>query len=205
MDLQSLVQDYLDDLVDRNEESGLQCAVYVEGELAADAVAGTVDGQSGTPIQPDHLCTIFSTSKGIAVTAIHILAERGVLDYNARVADYWPAFGVAGKGDIEVIQVLNHLAGIPQVPQVGDSPHLVWCDLDRIVAETAALEPIFERGSTSCYHGFTLGWILEGLVRQVDGRTLGTFIRDEIATPLGTEKGDPRGRAQSSDDDPPTA
>ncbi|NKB72185.1 MAG: serine hydrolase [Candidatus Latescibacteria bacterium] len=185
-DLQTIVQKHLDDLVNRGEESGLQCAIYLDGRLEVDAVAGTVDGQSDTPIQPDHLCTVFSTSKGIAATAVHILAERGRVEYEAPVAHYWPEFGVEGKQSVTVIQALNHLAGIPQVPHVDDLPHPeLWYDLDRVVAETAKLAPMFEPGETACYHALTFGWILSGLVQRVDGRTLGAFIRDEIAAPLG--------------------
>ncbi|NKB70013.1 MAG: serine hydrolase [Candidatus Latescibacteria bacterium] len=148
--------------------------------------SGTVDGESDTPIQPDHLCTVFSTSKGIAATAVHILAERGHIDYEAPVAHYWPEFGAQGKQSVTVVQALNHLAGIPQVPHVDNIPHPeLWSDLDHIVSETAKLAPIFEPGKTACYHALTFGWILSGLVQRVDGRTLGQFIRDEIAAPLG--------------------
>ncbi len=189
VDLQTLVQKYLDGLVDSGVESGLQCAIYLDGMLEADAVSGTVDGVSDTPIRPDHLCTVFSASKGIAITAIHMLAERGELDYAAPVAHFWPDFGVSGKESITVAQALNHLAGIPQVPHVeGMSDPELWCNLDRVVSETARLVPMFEPGSTACYHALTIGWLLSGLVQHVDGRTLGTFIRDEIAAPLGIQR-----------------
>jgi len=184
-DIQSVIQGTLDELVDSGEEEGLQAAVYLEGELVADCVAGVVAQDSDTAVCPDTLFTIFSASKGIVSTAFHMLVERGLLDYDKLVAHYWPEFGAAGKESITIAQVLNHTAGIPQVPVLPDVSFAALCsDLERSVEETAKLAPIFAPGTTSCYHGLTIGWALAGLVQRVDGRTLGQIVREEIAAPL---------------------
>lgn len=120
-------------------------------------------------------------------SAVHILAERGLIDYERPVAEYWPEFAAGGKESITVIQALNHVAGIPQAVRVeGMATSDIWADLDLSVAEVARLEPIFPPGSTACYHGLTIGWIAEGIVRGL-GRNLGELVAEEIVKPLGMQ------------------
>lgn len=187
-DIATVLQHTLDELIDSGDETGLQAAVYLQGELVADCTAGVVGPETDEPVRSDTLLTIFSASKAVISTAFHILSERGLFEYDRPVADYWPEFAVAGKKAITIAQVMNHTAGIPQTPELPDVPrHKLWSDSARMIAETEKLAPIFEPGSTSCYHGLTMGWVLDGLVRRVDGRTMGQVVRDEIAVPLGIE------------------
>lgn len=183
-DLQRAVQALLDELVESGEELGLQAAVYVDGQLAADCVAGWRSQDRKTPISEDTLFTTFSCTKGVVAGAVHILAERGLIDYERPVAEYWSEFAHAGKGSVSVAQALNHLAGIPQSVQVeGKSTAEIWADLELCVAEVARLEPIFPPGSTVCYHGLSFGWIAEGIVRGL-GLSLGEVVAEEIVEPL---------------------
>ena len=77
------------------------------------------------------------------------------------------------------------LAGIPQFPSVdGVSSEEIFSNIDLAVKEVAKLKPLFEPGTTAVYHGFTIGWIAEGIARAIDGRGLGEIVRDEIAEPL---------------------
>jgi CubicO group peptidase (beta-lactamase class C family) len=62
----------------------------------------------------------FSTTKGVASTLLHIYHDRGLIDYDARVAEYWPEFGQAGKEDITVRQVLSHQSGLYHIRQMID-------------------------------------------------------------------------------------
>ncbi len=134
------------------------------------------------------LFTICSATKGVLASAIHILAERGLIKYAQTVAHYWPEFAVEGKGDITVAQTLNHLAGIPQFPRVeGITTEAIFIDIDLALAEVAKLKPIFAPGTRAVYHGLTIGWIAEALARAVDGRSMGQIVHDEIAVPLGIE------------------
>jgi len=183
-DLQRAVQALLDELVESGEEVGLQAAVYVEGQPAADCMAGWRSQDRETLVSEDTLFTTFSCTKGVVASAVHILAERGLIDYGRPVAEYWPAFAEAGKGSVSVAQALNHLAGIPQTVLVeGKSTAEIWADLDLCVAEAARLDPIFPPGSTVCYHGLTFGWIAEGIVRGL-GLSLGEVVAEEIVKPL---------------------
>jgi CubicO group peptidase (beta-lactamase class C family) len=44
------------------------------------------------------------------------LADRGELEVGRPVADYWPAFGSAGKHHVTVADVLQHRSGTPYPP-----------------------------------------------------------------------------------------
>jgi CubicO group peptidase (beta-lactamase class C family) len=111
----------LADLVSSGAELGLQLAAYRDGELVVDTWAGVADRASGQPVDGQTLFTVFSTSKGIAATCAHMLAERGQLDYAAPIARYWPEFGQSGKAGATVADALTHRVGLPGVP-VGVRP-----------------------------------------------------------------------------------
>jgi len=148
----------LEKLVSGGEELGLQVAAYHNGRLVVDAWAGLADAATGRAVDGDTLFTVFSTTKGIVYTAIHMLAERGLLDYDDPVSRYWPAFAARGKGSVTIRQVLDHSAGVPQMPE-GATPEDI-CDWDRICAAIAELPLLWEPGTRTGYHAFTIGWIL---------------------------------------------
>ena len=107
---QSRVQAILDDRTSRDAERGLQVAAYKDGELVVDAWAGVADPSTGRPVDGDTLFTIFSSTKAVAATAAHILGDRGKIDYEAPVAEYWSDFGAHGKNRITVRNLLARLA-----------------------------------------------------------------------------------------------
>src|ERR687898_834281 len=115
-DVQRSTQQLLDDLVGSGAELGLQVAAYHHGALVVDAWAGIADPATGTPVDRDTLFTVYSVSKGITATAVHILAERGTLAYEDPIARHWPEFGRHGKAGIHLRHALSHTAGLPQMP-----------------------------------------------------------------------------------------
>jgi len=177
------VQSLLDDLVASGEELGLQVAAYRQGRLVIDAWAGIADTRTGMKVDGDTLFTVFSTTKGITYTAIHILAERMLLYYDDPVALYWPAFAAHGKSRVTIRHVLTHTAGVPQMPE-GATPEDL-CDWDRICAAIADLPLLWKPGTMTGYHGYTVGWILGEVLRRIDGRPISQFVKDEICAPLG--------------------
>jgi CubicO group peptidase (beta-lactamase class C family) len=181
--VQQHVQPVLDDLVSSGVELGLQVAAYLDGELVLDAWSGVADATTARPVDGDTLFVAFSCGKGVVATAIHLLAERGRIDYDAPVASYWPEFAANGKAGITVRQVLSHSAGIPQLPPGTSAEDL--CDWNRICAGIAQLAPLWEPGTRSGYHARTMGFILGELIRRIDGRPINQFVRDELLQPLG--------------------
>jgi len=105
--LQGQVQQRIDELV--GTELGLQVAVYHHGELVVDTVAG--DG-----VASDTLFYAASTGKGAAAAVVNVLVDRGVLEYDAPIADLWPEFAVNGKEKATLRHVLTHSIGLPALP-----------------------------------------------------------------------------------------
>lgn len=167
-------------------EIGVQVAVYLHGELLVDLAAG-VREPGGRPVDTETLFPVLSVSKAIAATAVHLQAERGLLDYHRPVADYWPDFGINGKDRITVAHVLAHQSGIPQMPD-GVTPERM-CDWDWMVAEIEQLTPHFSPGTANAYQSIVYGWLLGELVRRTDpfARDFGRFVREELCEPLSVD------------------
>lgn len=176
------VQALLDELVNTGAEVGLQVAAYRHGRLVVDCWAGMAARDEDRAVDGDSLFTVFSTGKGVAATCLHLLAERGKVDYDAPIARYWPEFAANGKGGVTVRDALTHRSRIPQMPN-GLVPRDLL-DWDRMVAAVAALPPIVPSGVTA-YHAITFGWIVGEVVRRVDGRSIGRFVQEELCAPLG--------------------
>jgi CubicO group peptidase (beta-lactamase class C family) len=179
------VQALLDDLVVHTPEVGLQVAAYLDGSLVVDAWAGLADEMSHRPVDGDTLFNVSSTGKGVAATCLHMLVDRGLVDYAAPVAAYWPEFAARGKSGVTVAHVLSHRSGIPQTPE-GYGPEML-IDWDRMCAGIAQLEPMFEPGSRTAYQAVTFGFMVGEIIRRVDGRPIGQFVQEEIARPLHAE------------------
>jgi CubicO group peptidase (beta-lactamase class C family) len=182
-DAQSQVQTLLEDLIARGQEDGLQVAAYLRGEFVVDAWAGVADTATGRPVNGETLFTVFSTTKGVAVTVIHLLVEQGRLDYDAPVARYWPAFAASGKARITVRQVLTHTAGIPQRPAIESPADL--CDWAAMCRAVAGHAPIWEPGTRTGYHAASIGWIVGEVARRIDGRPIDRIVREDLCAPLG--------------------
>lgn len=170
---------------DERDELGAAFALYVDGDKKVDLWGGTANAQTGTPWTEDTLQLVFSTTKGIAATAIAMLVQSGTLRYDDPVSKHWPEFAAAGKDDITVEQVMSHQAGLIAV----DAP----IDFDQIMAVTPVIEslqeqaPMWEPGTAHGYHAITYGWLAGEIVARVDGRRIGQFVQDEIAGPLGID------------------
>ncbi|MEA2526418.1 MAG: hypothetical protein QOF73_3645 [Thermomicrobiales bacterium] len=182
---QTTIQAILDELVASGEEHGLQVTVYHHGELVVDAWAGVADPASGTPVTPDTLFTVYSVSKGIAATALHILAERGTIAYDDPIAKYWPEFAQNGKEGVLVRHALTHLAGLPQLPPGASHDDVI--DWSGMCERIAAQAPLWEPGSTLCYHALTYGWIVGGVLERADGRPFTRIVEDELIRPLNLD------------------
>jgi CubicO group peptidase (beta-lactamase class C family) len=164
--------------------------VHHRGELVVDLWGGNrVEETVEEPARPwrhDTVAMCFSTTKGVASTAVHVLADRGEIDYDEPVATYWPEFAANGKERVTVRHVLTHAAGLHRIRSlVRDADAML--DWERMVAALAAAAPAYEPGTRHGYHALTYGWLVGELVRRVSGRTIGAFVRDELAGPLGLD------------------
>jgi CubicO group peptidase (beta-lactamase class C family) len=168
-----------------HDELGAAFSVYVDGEPKVDIWAGVADRTTGRTWDEDTLQLVFSTTKGAAAICVAQLVDRGKVDYDERVAAYWPEFAAEGKGEVTVGQMLSHQAGLPYV-----DAQLSFDDImavTPVVDALAAQRPVWEPGTAHGYHALTYGWLAGELVRRVDGRTIGRYFADEVAAPLGLD------------------
>lgn len=166
-------------------EVGAAVAVWVDGDLVVNLWGGYADAAGRRRWRENTLASVFSGTKGLTSTCVHLLADRGELDLYAPVATYWPEFGCNGKNDITVASVLGHRSGV-----IGPRNRLHWrdtTDWDRVCAELAAAEPWWQPGTAQGYHMVTFGFILGEVVRRITGRTIGQYLRTEIAEPMGID------------------
>ena len=185
MTANDIVKSAIMDVIRDGREVGVQVAAYRHGKLVVDTWAGLADEGTGRPVDGDTLFNVYSVTKAVAATALHIQVDRDLIDYEAPVARYWPEYGAYGKEKTTVRDVLTHRACVPQMPD-NVTPALM-CDWQWMTRAIAGLTPLAEPGSTTLYLSMTFGWIVGELVRRTDPkqRSLGQFIREEIALPLG--------------------
>jgi len=158
-------------------------SVYIEGRPVVDVWAGWSDRAGTERWAADTGAMVFSATKGIASTVIHRLADRGLVDYDAPVAEYWPDFAANGKADVTVREVMRHRSGLSHLKGVDKTQVM-----DHLLMEQrlAAAAPDHLRG-VQAYHALTYGWLLSGLARAVTGKGMRELIREEVARPLNTD------------------
>jgi CubicO group peptidase (beta-lactamase class C family) len=166
-------------------DGGAAVAVYHRGRLVVDMWGG-VRGLDEVPWERDTLAMCWSTTKGVVATCAHVLADRGELDYDERVATYWPEFAQNGKGDITVRQVLSHSAGLHRLGTIIDHGSKIL-DWEHMTDALARAKPAYEPGTSVGYHALTFGWLVGELVRRISGTPLEEFLQKEIAEPLGLD------------------
>jgi CubicO group peptidase (beta-lactamase class C family) len=152
--------------------------------VLADLRIGWEDRGRTRPWRPETQALGFSATKGLASMVLHRLADRGLIDYDAPVAEHWPEFAAAGKDRITVRQLLSHRAGLYDVQAVGRNAEEL---MDHVGMERrlAAAAPQGLPGRPA-YHAITYGWLASGLARAVTGKGMRELVRAELAEPLGT-------------------
>ena len=171
--------------IDAGHEEAVHVAAYHNGKLCIDVWDGLAAPKKGIPAAADTLYNVYSVTKAVAATALHIQVEKGLVDYDAPIADYWPEFAQNGKETATVRHALTHRAGVPLMPE-GVTPELM-CDSQWMASQIAAMEPLAPPGEKTLYQSMTFGWIIGEIVQRSDPRKrpLGQFVQDEIAQPLG--------------------
>lgn len=190
-------------------ELGLQVAAYHRGKQVVDSWGGIADPVTGRKVDGKTLFCPFSVTKAVTATALHIQAERGLVDYAAPVAKYWPEFGLYGKDKGTVYDALTHRLGLPFMPADVDVEHM--CNWEWMTTQLAKMHPLFEPGTRSAYMSLTFGWVIGEIVRRTDPkqRPFAKFVAEEICAPLGIDSlwlGAPEAelhRVATLDDPPP--
>lgn len=171
----------------RRRELGGACCAFRQGAKVVDLWGGIRRKESGEPWEQDTMVVVHSATKGLAAMTLAIAHSRGWLDYEERIACYWPEFAQNGKDRITVRQLLAHQAGLFAMNEPVDRNTVA--DLDTLAVVLARQKPAWEPGTRQAYHALTLGFYESELLRRIDPqhRSLGQFFHDEIATPLGLD------------------
>ena len=172
-------------MIPHDASGGAAVCVYHRGECMVDMWAGTRDAR-GTPWREDTLCFSYSTTKGVASTLLHILADRGQLDYDERVAKYWPEFAAGGKRDVRVRHLLAHEAGLYDIRSLVDDARRML-DWPYMVRALERAEPVHSPGRASGYHALTYGWLVGELVQRITGKPLAAVLHQELEGPLALD------------------
>ncbi|WP_328932947.1 MULTISPECIES: serine hydrolase domain-containing protein [unclassified Streptomyces] len=166
-------------------DRGAAVSVYRHGHRVVDLWAGTKDVDGTAPWEQGTAQIVRSATKGVAAAALLLLAQRGQVDLDAPVGEYWPEYKAAGKEHTLVWHLLAHRAGVPVLdrPLTPDEA----ADPAFGAAAVAAQAPVWEPGADHGYHAQTYSWLTGELVRRVTGRSIGAWIADEIAGPVGAD------------------
>ena len=167
------------------QEVGASVALTHHGRPVVDLWAGFADRQRTRAFDETTLTPVFSTTKAIAALMIARLVDAGKLDYAQPVADVWPEFAQAGKGAITVEQVMSHQEGLSGFPE--EMEPSLWFDWDAICTKLAAMAPLWPPGTASGYHPITFGYLAGEVFKRVEGRTMGTALRQDLAEPFGLD------------------
>ena len=159
-------------------------AVYLHGEPVVDVWTGYADRRGTEYWTADTGAMVWSVTKGLASTVIHRLADRGLIDYDAPVAEYWPEFGANGKAEITVRDVMRHRAGLSQLNGVSKAELLDHLAMEARLAAATVNKVLHGKPA---YHALTYGWLMSGLARAVTGKGMRVLIREELAEPLNTD------------------
>lgn len=169
----------------RRGDVGAAVAVRHQGREVVDLWAGRADFDGTRPWRRDTAQTVRSAGKGVAAACLLLLHQRGQLDLDAPVGAYWTRFKAHGKERVTVRDVLAHRAGVPAL----DVPLTPAQALDGAsgARAVAAQAPQFPPGLAHGYHAQTFSWLIGELVLRASGRTVGRYVADEIARPLGLD------------------
>lgn len=158
-------------------------AVYLDGVPVVDVWTGWADRKGRRRWSADTGAMVFSATKGLASTVIHRLVDRGLIDYDAPVAEYWPEFAARGKAEITVREVMRHRAGLSQLNGISRADLLDHVRME----ERIAAAPVGLLRGRPAYHALTYGWLVSGLARSVTGLGMRELFRTELARPLDVD------------------
>lgn len=156
-----------------------------DGETVVDLWGGWAEEARTRPWEKDTIVNVYSTTKTMTALVALMLADRGLLDFDAPVARYWPEFAAGGKAGIKVSHLMSHSAGLSGWKAPISKEDLY--DWDKVTSLLAAQAPYWEPGEAMGYHALTQGYLVGEVVRRIAGKSLGTVFREEIAGPLGAD------------------
>jgi len=166
-------------------ELGAGFSAFLDGDLIIDLHGGYADRAKERPWDASTIVPVYSTTKPVAALALAAIIDALPAGYETPVADVWPEFAANGKDQITLAELVSHQAGLPGFVEPVD-PGL-WLDPAACAAALAPLAPLWPPGSAHGYHPLSWGYLIGEVVYRIDGRSLGTVLREEITGPAGID------------------
>ena len=168
-----------------DKELGAGFSAYLDGELIVDLHGGFADRKKEQAWDKQTVVPIYSTTKPIAALTLAHVIDALPAGYETAVADLWPEFGTNGKETVTIAELVSHQAGLPGFVEQVDPA--IWLDPTACSAALAPLAPLWEPGTSHGYHPLTWGYLIGEIVKRIDGRSLGTVLREDITGPAGLD------------------
>ncbi|HEX6859241.1 MAG TPA: serine hydrolase domain-containing protein [Caulobacteraceae bacterium] len=179
------VRSVFDGNLARGDDLGASFCATLEGETVVDLWGGHADAEKTRAWERDTIVNVYSTTKTMTALTALLVADRGELDFDQRVAHYWPEFAAAGKDDVKVSHLMSHSAGLSGWREKISKEDLY--DWEKATSLLAAQAPFWEPGTAPGYHAVTQGYLVGEVIRRITGKTVGTVFREEIAGPLNAD------------------
>jgi len=164
---------------------GAGFSAFLDGSLIVDLHGGFADRQKQRAWDATTIVPIYSTTKPIAALVLARIIDALPAGYETPVSAIWPEFAAHDKSHVTIAEAVSHQAGLPGFTDAID-PGL-WLDPSACAEALAALAPLWAPGSAHGYHPLSWGYLIGEIVRRIDGRSLGTILREEIAAPAGID------------------
>jgi len=168
------------------DEVGAACSIVMNGRTVVDIFGGWRDGAMTTTWDAPSTVCMMSVAKGITAICFNMLIDRGLVDPDEFVIKYWPEYGQNGKEQTRVRHFLDHTAAVPVLTTNQLWPGAMF-DREAIIHALEEQEPLWEIGTKAAYHVHHQGFLLGEVMRRVTGKTVGPFLREEVAGPLHAE------------------
>src|SRR5215813_15468795 len=162
---------------------GAQLAVFRRGRRVLDIGGGFARASDQRAVTPETMFVLYSSTKGLAALAMHMLHDRGLFEYDDPIGRYWPEFARTGKERATIAHLLGHRIGITTGPDW--LTYKLWGDRKKCAQAMEELTPRWAPGEANGYHPLNYGFMINELMLRLDGRDCGQFLRDEVCAPHG--------------------
>lgn len=172
----------INDLMSKQGIPGLSIAVSVNDKIVWSEGFGLADLESSAPVSSQTRFRIGSVSKLFTASAVAKLYEQGLIDLDAPVQKYVPAFP-AKEYVITARELLGHLAGIRHYKReelVNQQHYNSVSDALKIFQSDSLLHQPTSKYFYSSY-GFVL---LSRIVESASKQDFPTFLQNQIFNPL---------------------
>src|SRR4029453_9074094 len=135
---------------------GPQLSIFRRGKRVLDIGGGLARASGQKPVAPETMFVLYSSTKGLAALAMHMLHDRGRFQYEDLVSRYWPEFARNGKERAMIAHVLSHRVGNTIGPDW--LTYKLWDDRQKCAQAMEESVPRWKPGEANGYHPLNYGF-----------------------------------------------